>query len=50
MTTLAGGTYGFVDGPGTVARFKGPNAVAVDSAGNVYVADTYINAIRKIVP
>jgi VCBS repeat protein/NHL repeat-containing protein len=34
----------------TLARFKNPAAVAVDSSGNVYVADTGNNLIRKIAP
>ncbi|HUB06373.1 MAG TPA: hypothetical protein VMB50_05210 [Myxococcales bacterium] len=54
MTVLAGnGTYGFVDGPGGVngtAEFSRPEGVAADSAGNVYVADTYNNCIRKVDP
>src|SRR5204862_7823763 len=41
---------GNVDGIGSAARFNQPGAVAVDSAGNVYVADTQNHTIRKITP
>jgi sugar lactone lactonase YvrE len=51
VTTLAGSdTAGFLDEQGAVARFSSPNGVAVDSAGNVYVADANTNRIRKISP
>jgi sugar lactone lactonase YvrE len=52
VTTLAGspGVAGSTDGIGSAARFNLPDATAVDSAGNVYVADYYNNKIRKITP
>jgi hypothetical protein len=52
VTTLAGlsRSYGSADGTGTAARFQGPGSVAVDSTGNVYVADTYNYTIRKVTP
>jgi sugar lactone lactonase YvrE len=56
VSTLAGlyDNVGSADGTGSVARFSAPQAVAVNSAGNVYVADTYNDTIRaggpKIVP
>lgn len=50
VTTLAGsaGQAGSVDGIGNAARFSSPTSVAVDSTGNVYVADTYNHTIRKV--
>lgn len=52
VTTLAGlaGSPGTADGVGSAARFNSPEGVAVDTAGNVYVADTTSNTIRKITP
>ncbi len=52
VTTLAGvaGSSGANDGTGSAAQFAGPSGVAVDSAGNVYVADTWNHTIRKVTP
>ena len=51
FTTLAGNAgYGSADGTGANARFYYPSGVAVDSAGNVYVADTCNHTIRKVTP
>jgi sugar lactone lactonase YvrE len=52
VTTLAGlaGSIGSADRAGSAARFNSPNGVAVDSAGCVYVADTFNSTIRKITP
>jgi sugar lactone lactonase YvrE len=50
VTTIAGaaGTPGFVNGQASAARFKAVNSIAIDTTGNLYVADTGNRAIRKI--
>ncbi|MEG0439503.1 MAG: copper amine oxidase [Solibacillus sp.] len=49
VTTIAGSWQpGDQDGKGTAAGFYYPSDVAVDSQGNVYVADTLNHLIRKI--
>jgi sugar lactone lactonase YvrE len=55
VVTVAGGFDGVVgggssrDGTGADARFSGPEAVAVDGAGDLFVADTENHTIRKLV-
>jgi len=50
VTTLAGtaGSSGSTDGTGSAARFNSPRGVAVDTAGNVFVADSSNHTIRKV--
>ena len=50
VSTLAGlaGTNGLSDGTGSNARFNAPQGLAVDVSGNVFVADTWNHAIRKV--
>ena len=50
-STVAGdGKPGYADGPARAAQFNGPIGVAVDTRGNIYVADSYNDRIRMITP
>lgn len=44
------GFSGSADGVGTAARFWNPSGLAIDKAGNLYVADTLNYTIRKVTP
>ena len=51
ITTVAGtGTAGYTGdgGPATSAQLTSPWGLALDGAGNLYIADTYNNRIRKV--
>lgn len=50
VRTLAGapGFFGSSDGVGAAARFNHPAGIAADGAGNLFVADSENNTIRKI--
>lgn len=53
ISTVAGnGTEGYSGdgGPATEAQVHSPSDVAVDAAGNLYIADTLNNRIRKVAP
>ena len=51
ITTIAGsmdGTQGYVDGAAKDARFNNPLGIAMDTSGNLFIADILNNVIRKI--
>jgi sugar lactone lactonase YvrE len=48
VSTFAGSTSGFVNGPVNTASFTSVVSAAIDASGNMYVADLNNNVIRKI--
>ena len=53
ITTLAGqagAASGYINATGSAARFYDPRGPAVDTNGNIYVADSVNNVIRKVTP
>ena len=50
ITTVAGGGSGGDGGPSASASLRGPVGVALDAAGNLYIADRGNQRIRKVSP
>jgi glucose/arabinose dehydrogenase len=51
VTTVAGGTTaGFSNAVANLATFSRPHGLAIDSKGNLFVADTGNNVIREVLP
>ena len=48
VTTVAGSTYGYQDGPAATAKFYQPAGLKLDASGNLYVADWANHKVRKI--
>lgn len=52
-TTVAGSgswSFGGDGGPATSASLSGPNGVAADTAGNLFIADRWNHCVRKVAP
>ncbi|MEN2489349.1 T9SS type A sorting domain-containing protein [Flavobacterium sp. B11] len=50
VSTFAGSTFGFADGPGATAKIWQPTGICIDKSGNLYVTDRINQRIRKITP
>ncbi len=54
VSTVFGGngsnTHGVADGQGTLAMFDSPCYLTLDTSGNIYLADKYVELIRKVTP
>jgi hypothetical protein len=51
VSTIAGtGVSGYQNGRGTIAQFNSPDGLCMDTNGNIYIADSNNNCIRKISP
>ena len=48
VSTVAGSSQGFQDGPVAEAKFYKPGHICLDTQGTLYVADRYNHRIRKI--
>ena len=48
ITTIAGTRFSGDGGPASQAQLRNPAAVAVDGAGNLYIADTNSHSVRKV--
>ncbi len=50
VSTIAGSTYGYTNGPAAIAQFDTPTGICADTFGNLIIADRYNHQIRKITP
>jgi hypothetical protein len=48
VTTLAGSTTGYVDGTGSAAKFRLPDALTTGPDGSLYMTDLYNKRVRKV--
>ena len=48
VTTVAGSTWGYTDGPANIAQFKYPSGICIDNNNNLFIANTGTHNIRKI--
>jgi hypothetical protein len=50
VTTVAGSSPGYIDGPALTAQFGTSNGLAIDPNGSLFVADPNANVIRVVTP